>query len=120
MPDGTRSRPGAILTLGDDGEVDRANREPVGAEQIGEVTEFVEGQIGGAPAFLADQVVMLSLIHQVDHSGTVPEMHVTKVASLFEHLDYPVDRRWVHSGPGKGLYFLVQIRRSQVIVMRLS
>lgn len=33
------------------------------AKQLGEVSKLVEGEIGGAAAFLADDVMVLTLVH---------------------------------------------------------
>jgi len=68
------------------------------AKQLGEVSKLVEGEIGGAAAFLADDVMVLTLVHQVDHSGTVPEMDVPKMACLLEHVDDPVNRGRINPG----------------------
>jgi hypothetical protein len=100
--------------------MDRTAYESVRTQHGGEVVEFANRQIDGAPALLADDVMVLTEVDQVDDAGPVTEMNVTEVAGVLEHVDGAIDGGWIYPRADQGLDLLMKIRRRQVIVMRLG
>ncbi len=64
--------------------------------------------------------MMLALVDEVNHTGTVTEMNMAQVTGGGEHIDRAVDRRRIHFGPDQSLNLLMEIRGRQVIVMSLG
>ena len=93
----------AVLALGHDREVDRTGHESVRSQNGGEVVEFADGQIDGAAAFLADDVVVLAEVDQVDDSGPVAEVDMTEMPGIFEHVDGAIDGGRIHPPADEGL-----------------
>ena len=107
----------AVLALGHNREMDRSGRESVRSQHGGEVIEFADGQIDGAPALLADDVVVFPEVDQVDDSGTVPEVNVTEMPGILEHVDGAIDGGRIHPPADPGLDLLMKIRRRQMIIV---
>jgi hypothetical protein len=99
--------------------MDRTAHEPVRPQQGGEVVEFIDRQIHGAPALLADDVMVLAEVDQMDDPGAVTEVNMTEVAGVLEHVDGAIDGGRIYPGADQSLDLLMKIRRRQVIVMSL-
>lgn len=100
--------------------MDRTGHEPVRPQHGREVVEFADRQIHGAPALLADDVMVLAEVDQVNDPGAVTEVNVTEVAGVLEDVDRAVDGGWIYARADQSLDLLMKIRRRQVIVVSLG
>lgn len=77
-------------------KVDRSDPEAEAMfETLQQPAHLAEGYVLRAAAALANDVMVIGLVHQMNYSGTMPEMDVVKMAGLLEYVKGPVDRRLV-------------------------
>lgn len=97
--------------------MDRTGPESVRSQHGSEVVEFADGQVDGASALLADDVVVLAEVDQVDDCGAVPEVNVPEMTGILEYVDRAIDGGWIYPPADQRLDLLMQIRRRQMIVV---
>lgn len=98
-----------VLAAADDGEMDGVWNIAVSIQQLRQGLHLLEGNVDGAPAHFAHEMVMVLLGH-MDHARSLPEMDVVGDPRFLKGVDGSVHRGQVDVRSQLGLGSLLEIQ----------